>query len=87
MEKGPIDAALLDSMLVQEMADGGMGSLYLVHPLKEHNKRHFGRRVAETQFADSDGVQVIASLNVDKDGDLFELDIWKVDFSPLIRLP
>jgi hypothetical protein len=74
-------------MEVQEMADGGMGSLYLVHPFKGRSERLFGGRVAEIQFADSDGVLVIASLNVDKDGDLFELDMWKTDFSAVNRLP
>ena len=38
-------------------------------------------------FTDEDGVKVIASLNVDSDGHLFELDIWKTDFSPLLRIP
>ncbi|WP_420885213.1 DUF6984 family protein, partial [Candidatus Symbiothrix dinenymphae] len=36
---------------------------------------------------DEDGVDVIASLNIDDTGDLYELDIWKTDFSPLIKLP
>jgi hypothetical protein len=58
-----------------------------VHPFKARSERFFGSRVAELQFADTDGVQVIASLNVDKDGDLFELDMWKTNFSAVHRLP
>ena len=77
----------LDCLEVQEMSDGGMGSLYFVAPTKSRAERRFGGRVAELQFADTDGVPVLASLNVDKDGDLFELDIWKTDFSPVIKIP
>ena len=31
-------------------------------------------------------VAILASLNVDKDGDLYELDVWKTDYTPVIRL-
>ncbi len=68
------------------MGDGNMGSLYFAHPAKSAESRRFGERVAELQFNDSDGVAIIASLNVDKESDLFELDIWKSDFSPVISL-
>ncbi|MGA2439752.1 MAG: hypothetical protein ABSH08_02230 [Tepidisphaeraceae bacterium] len=77
----------LPMLEVREMPDGGMGSLYIVNPEKNPMDRRFGRRIAEAQFDDADGVKVIASLNVDQDNNLFELDIWKVDFRPLIRLP
>jgi len=43
--------------------------------------------VAEYQFTDADGVEVLISLNVDADGRPFELDVWKTDFSPLVRMP
>jgi hypothetical protein len=76
----------LDSLDVQEMSDGGMGSLYFAWPGKDAHVRRFGRRIAELQLDDADGVAVVASLNVDKDGDLFELDIWKTNFEPVIRL-
>jgi hypothetical protein len=33
-------------------------------------------------FKDIDGTPVSAALNVDQQGNLYELDIWKVDFSP-----
>ena len=44
-------------------------------------------QVSECQFKDIDGVPVIASLYLDKDNELFELDIWKVDFSKLEMIP
>jgi hypothetical protein len=31
-------------------------------------------------------VLVSVALNVDQRGELFELDLWKVDFSPLQRI-
>jgi hypothetical protein len=76
----------LDSLDVQEMPDGGMGNLYFSSPSKSAQASRLGHRIAELQFDDADGVPVIASLNVDQDGDLYELDVWKVDFKPVIRL-
>ena len=75
----------LDDVEVQEMSDGGMGSLRFV-PTKSIESRRFGVLVAELLFNDSDGVAILASLFVDKEGDLYELDILKVDFSPTISL-
>lgn len=84
-ESFPIgDPELLE---VEPMDDGGMGSLYFTHPTKLRDRRRFGRCVAQTEFTDDDGIVVSASLNVDQDGDLFELDVWKTDFSPVSRLP
>lgn len=75
------------TLRVQPMEDGGMGSLRLFPSGRSEEKHLFGRRVSECQFTDADGTQVIASLNVDQAGQLFELDIWKTDFSSLIRIP
>lgn len=76
----------LSMLQVQEMDDGGMGSLELVadEPLQRQNLVVCR---AAVQFTDEDGVEVIASLNAAEDGIPFELDIWKTDFSPLIRIP
>jgi hypothetical protein len=65
--------------LVEEMNDGEMGSLAFA-PLG----RKLGGSVSECQFWDSDGILVFAALNLDSDGQPLELDIWKVDFSPLV---
>ena len=77
----------LESIEVEPMDDGGMGSLYFPSPQKPRAQRRFGKCVARTEFTDDDGVVVSAALNVDQDGDLFELDIWKTDFSPVSSLP
>ena len=63
-----------------------MGSLRLVVGGQARESQVFGRRAAEYEFLDTDGVPVIASLNLDQDGIPFELDVWKVDFSPTERL-
>lgn len=76
-----------EGLKVAEMEDGGMGSLRLVPRGLELAARRFGSLLAELQFRDADGVEVLASLNADETGVPFELDIWKSDFSKLIRLP
>lgn len=80
-----IPANWSEYLLVQPLADGGMGSLYLFYkgvPLNE--KRTFGKQVSEMTFVDKDGVTVIVSLNVDEKGLLYELDVWKTDYSRVI---
>ena len=72
---------------VCSMHDGGMGSLSLFPKGTVVDNRKFGERISEYQFQDVDGIDVIVSLNLDTKGELFELDVWKTDFSPLIRLP
>lgn len=79
-------AALEDTLpasRVIDMKDGGMGSIRFVQP----ERRSFGQTLVEAQYADSDGVLVSIAVNLDKNGDLFEVDFWKVDFSPLRRYP
>jgi hypothetical protein len=76
-----------DKLLVSQMDDGGMGSLYLFSEGLIKEKRSLGKQISELQFADIDGVEVLASLNLDESGDLFELDIWKTDYSKLLNLP
>jgi hypothetical protein len=68
--------------LVDEMNDGGMGSLLFVGAAD----RRFGRCIGECEFDDADGVLVSVALNLDQRDELFELDLWKVDFSPLQRI-
>ncbi len=76
-----------NELLVQSMDDGGMGSLLLFPKGMTDKKRSFGGVASNYEFADADGVKVLVSLNLDKEGELFEVDSWKVDFSPLIRIP
>jgi hypothetical protein len=75
------------NLLAKSMDDGRMGSLLLFPNGVENSGRKFGSCVSEYQFTDKDGIEVIVSLNLDEKGDLFELDIWKTNFSPLIKIP
>jgi hypothetical protein len=73
----------LATALVEEMKDGGMGSLKFVGC----EGRKFGEQLAEGEFQDTDGVTLNISINADQHGSLFEMDVWKVDLTPLLRLP
>jgi hypothetical protein len=76
--------ALLPTAEVEELNDGGMGSLRFVS-VKQN--RHLGQVVAELWYKDEDEVPVLASLYLDTEGDLYELDSWKSDSTPLKRIP
>jgi hypothetical protein len=74
----------LDGLAAKQMNDGGMGSLSLVPKGLENASRSFGQQLVLGEFPDSDGVPVSVAVNVDGQGQLYELDVWKVDFSPLL---
>src|SRR5580698_9006771 len=73
----------LHSAVVTDMADGGMGSLRFVG----NRSNKMGKVLCEAETIDSDNVPLEISTNLDEDGRLFELDIWKVDFSSLQTYP
>ncbi len=52
-----------------------------------NQERPFGKKIAEAEFTDEDGVLVSVVVNLDNSDELLELDLWKVDFSPLKRYP
>jgi hypothetical protein len=66
-----------------DMKDGNMGSIRFA----KDERRIMGKILAEAQYTDEDGVLVSIAINADNKGDLFEVDFWKVDFSPLKRYP
>ena len=61
--------------------NGITGSLIMYPKGVSENGRTLGVQASECQFLDLDGVLVIAALNLDAHGNLFELDLWKTDFS------
>lgn len=73
----------IQSSRVMDMKDGNMGSIRFVRD----EPRVFGKVLAEAQYTDEDGVLVSIAINADNKGNLFEVDFWKVDFSPLKRYP
>ncbi|WP_026555420.1 DUF6984 family protein [Arthrobacter sp. 35W] len=74
----------LELLRVKDMDDGGMGSLSFQPATPDPR---FGAMLSEGWFKDADGTPVIVSINLDRDDNIFELDSWKVDYSPLLRLP
>jgi RNAse (barnase) inhibitor barstar len=71
-------------LLVEDMDDEGMGSLRFLPSRPDSSP---GFVASECEFKDSDGVSVLAALYLDDAGSLLELDVWKVDFSPLRTWP
>ncbi len=67
------------------MKDGNMGSLRFVSK-DNSGERELGITIAEAEFMDEDEVPVMAYLNLDSNGDFFELDLWKADFTPVRAL-
>lgn len=66
----------LDDCVVEDMADGGMGSVRFVSRSQKH--RILGSAVAEAEYTDDDGVLVSIAVNTDNGGHVYEIDFWKV---------
>jgi hypothetical protein len=75
----------LPSALVEDMNDGGMGSIRFL-PSADQGGRT-AQVIAQGEYVDEDGVPVSIAINADQNGELFEVDFWKVDVSPLKRYP
>lgn len=75
----------LSSSLVEDMDDGDMGGIKFINP--SNQERSIGAALVEAQYTDQDGVLVSIIVNADTNGNLYELDFWKVDFTPLLRYP
>ena len=74
----------LASLKLEAMNDGEMGS----HKFQSsYLDSKFGCEAASCSFKDADGIVVSAALNLDQYGSLFELDLFKGDFSKLQKLP
>ena len=78
-------SADLDNLKVTDADDGGMGGVRF--ETDRSPRRIFGSELARLSYVDADGVPVSVTLNSDLNGDLFEIDFWKVDFSPIVVYP
>ncbi|GMG92286.1 hypothetical protein SGO26_27170 [Cupriavidus metallidurans] len=74
------------ALSVQDMDDGGMGSFLIVLPQEYEGAKH-GYNKVTAKSNDADGVLLVATLYVNERGFPCEVDIWKVDFSPIIEIP
>jgi hypothetical protein len=77
--------ANVEKAKVRDLKDGQMGSVEFVGDSPD--VRRMSRCVAEADYVDSDGVSVSIAVNIDQEGNLFEIDMWKVDFNRLIQYP
>jgi hypothetical protein len=73
----------LTAVFVEEMRDGGMGSLRVVAEMD----RIYSRDLANIELLDKDGIPLWISVYLDTDDNFFELDVWKVDYSRLVQFP
>ena len=78
-------ATNLEVRQVTDMQDGGIGSIRFLSA--DRSIRKFGNQIAASEYIDEDGVLVSITINTDNQGDLFEVDFWKTDFSVLRRYP
>ncbi len=77
----------ISKLRASPMDDGGMGSLRLSEDNNALSQRRFGSKISEINFMDSDSIPVTIALLLDEQGNLFELDVFKSNFSPLIAVP
>jgi hypothetical protein len=84
-EEGADIIKKLDEIQVEEMDDGGMGSLKVV--VKGEDHRVYSKDLASADLWDIDGVPVFISVDLDMNGDFYQLDVFKGDFSPLKKFP
>jgi hypothetical protein len=75
----------LDAYRVRQMLDGGMGSIRFVSGPGGRAGDRFN--AVERFYNDADGVLVSFTLNLDDHGEPWEIDVWKVDSSPLRQPP
>ena len=83
-QKGNEVLESLHSIKVVDLSDGGMGSVR-TGPLNDEKRKAIP--IASANYADSDDILISVQINCDESGRLLEIDIWKTDFSPVIRYP
>jgi hypothetical protein len=69
--------------LVRDLKDGSMGSI----SFDLDNSQLRKAKIAAAKYLDEDGILVDIELTTDNNGNLYELDFWKIDFSPLKSYP
>ena len=78
---------ILGNYFVQAMKDGRMGSLQIIPDcLPSKSDRKVGPMISELHATDLDSIEVVVSLFLDTDNIPYELDIWKVDFTPIVSI-
>jgi len=76
----PIDFPV--SEMVDEYEGGKMGSISL-----GGNVNGYAGDLIQAEYVDIDDTPVVITLTQDTDGQLLDLDFWKVDFTKLLEYP
>ncbi|NQX85548.1 MAG: hypothetical protein HRT67_06540 [Flavobacteriaceae bacterium] len=76
----------IEEIGVCDIEDGQMGSLRFISS-RLYQDRQMGKIISEMVFKDADNIPISVNLSVDDKGVLYELDIWKVDFSKVEIYP
>jgi hypothetical protein len=69
---------------VYTMDDGGMESIRFVDKKGKHG---YQKDLIHAEYNDEDGIPVFITLDLNTANELYELDMFKGDFSPLLRYP
>ena len=72
---------------VLPLDDGEMGSIKFIYEYDHELENYNIIPISEYQFNDIDNIPVLITLYAYENGDLYELDIWKSDFNPLLSYP
>jgi hypothetical protein len=75
----------LPSLMVTEMKAGGMGSFKFLSETSQKRTRQ--KEIAHINLHDADDIPLSITLNLGTDGELYELDIFKADFTILKQFP
>ena len=65
--------------------DGKMGSFGFVY--ESNGYIGGGKHISDVEFYDTDGTLCVATMFAYDNNFVDSVDIWKVDFSPLIKIP
>ncbi|ABF11502.1 DUF6984 family protein [Cupriavidus metallidurans] len=74
----------LPTCLVEEMTDDGIGSLRFDSNIQA---RLLCRDICKMEFPDFNAVRNFVTLLLDNYDELFDLNVWNADFSPLKQFP
>ena len=74
-------------MCAYPITEEKIGPIALLANKNQEYVQHESFDIASCRFIDADKVEVVAYLLVDKDNLMYELDLWKVDNTPIKRIP
>ena len=84
--KYPLSKYWYNEFKASPMDDGGMGSILLIPNKLLQHPRMFKAQISDCLLKDTDGIAILISLNIDQNNCLFELDIWKSDYSSVTKI-